>query len=215
MSEQTEQEEFEFRLRLENEQSGLVKAEEVPFVFSGMADDQKPPTMSQYLLESAGRGLTSTPARLAAGSAMQTGTFAGAFPSQPELEAVTTQSIQRGLGLQPQMRPATGLQRYLGAAVEGATDVTGLFGKGKALSAITGGMAGLGGEFGGEVGQQVAGTSGQVIGGLVFSLLSGGGTAKGGQMLFDKASDRFNIKDLDVADLANVEGISRAKDLTS
>jgi hypothetical protein len=209
----TEQEEFEFRLRLENEQSGLVKAEEVPFVFSGMADDQKPPTMSQYLLESAGRGLTSTPARLAAGSAMQTGTFAGAFPSQPELEAVTTQSIQRGLGLQPQMRPATGLQRYLGAAVEGATDVTGLFGKGKALSVMTGGMAGLGGEFGGEVGEQVAGTSGQVIGGLVFSLLSGGGTAKGGQMLFDKASDRFNIKDLDVADLANVEGISRAKDL--
>ena len=213
MSEQTEQEEFEFRLRLENEQSGLVKAEEIPFVFSGMADDQKPPTMSQYLLESAGRGLTGTPARLAAGSAMQTGTFAGAFPSQPELEAVTTESIQRGLGLKPQMRPATGLQRYLGAAVEGATDVTGLFGKGKALSVMTGGMAGLGGEFGGEVGEQVAGTSGQVIGGLVFSLLSGGGTAKGGQMLFDKAKDRFNIKDLDVADLANVEGISRAKDL--
>jgi hypothetical protein len=209
----TEQEEFEFRLRLENEQSGLVKAEEVPFVFSGMADDQKPPTMSQYLLESAGRGLTGTPARLAAGSAMQTGTFAGAFPSQPELEAVTTESIQRGLGLQPQMRPATGLQKYGGAFIEGMTDVTGLFGKGKALSAITGGMAGLGGEFGGEVGQQVAGTTGQVIGGLVFSLLSGGGTAKGGQMLFDKASDRFNIKDLDVADLANVEGISRAKDL--
>jgi len=209
----TEQEEFEFRLRLENEQSGLVKAEEVPFIFSGMSDEPKPPTMSQYLLESAGRGLTSTPARLAAGSAMQAGTFAGAFPSQPELEAVTTESIQRGLGLQPQMRPATGLQRYLGAAVEGATDITGLFGKGRALSAMTGGMAGLGGEFGGEVGQQVAGTSGQVIGGLVFSLLSGGGTAKGGQMLFDKGKERFNIKDLDVADLANVEGLSRAKDL--
>lgn len=209
----TEQEEFEFRLRLENEQSGLVQAEEIPPQLMMAGDEPPKPTMSQYLLESAGRGLTSTPARLAAGSAMQTGTFAGAFPSQPELEAVTTESIQRGLGLQPQMRPATGLQRYLGAAVEGATDVTGLFGKGKALSAITGGMAGLGGEFGGEVGQQVAGTSGQVIGGLVFSLLSGGGTAKGGQMLFDKATDRFNIKDLDVADLANVEGISRAKDL--
>jgi hypothetical protein len=213
MSEQTEQEEFEFRLRLENEQAGLVKAEEIPPQLTMAGDEPRPTTMSQYLLESAGRGLTSTPARLAAGSAMQTGTFAGAFPSQPELEAVTTESIQRGLGLQPQMRPATGLQRYLGAAVEGATDVTGLFGKGKALSAITGGMAGLGGEFGGEVGEQVAGTSGQVIGGLVFSLLSGGGTAKGGQMLFDKTKDRFNIKDLDVADLANVEGISRAKDL--
>jgi hypothetical protein len=209
----TEQEEFEFRLRLENEQSGLVKAEEIPPQLTMIGDEPTKPTMSQYLLESAGRGLTSTPARLAAGSAMQTGTFAGAFPSQPELEAVTTESIQRGLGLQPQMRPATGLQRYLGAAVEGATDVTGLFGKGRALSAMTGGMAGLGGEFGGEVGQQIAGTSGQVIGGLVFSLLSGGGTAKGGQMLFDKAKDRFNIKDLDIADLANVEGISRAKDL--
>lgn len=209
----TEQEEFEFRLRLEKEQAALVKAEEVPFIFSGMYDDPKPPTNTEFFLESAGRGLTGTPARLASGSAMQTGTFAGAFPSQPELEAVTTESIQRGLGLQPQMRPATGLQRYLGAAIEGATDVTGLFGKGKALSAITGGMAGLGGEFGGEVGQQVAGTTGQVIGGLVFSLLSGAGTAKGGQMLFDKGKERFNIKDLDVADLANVEGISRAKDL--
>jgi hypothetical protein len=209
----TEQEEFEFRLRLENEQSGLVKAEEIPPELTMIGDEPRQPTMSQYLLESAGRGLTSTPARLAAGSAMQTGTFAGAFPSQPELEAVTTESIQRGLGLQPQMRPATGLQRYLGAAVEGATDITGLFGKGRALSAMTGGMAGLGGEFGGEVGQQVAGTSGQVIGGLVFSLLTGGGTAKGGQMLFDKGKERFNIKDLDVADLANVEGLSRAKDL--
>jgi hypothetical protein len=209
----TEQEEFEFRLRLENEQAGLVKAEEIPPELRMIGDEPKQPTMLDYLLESAGRGFTSTPARLAAGSAMQTGTFAGAFPSQPELEAVTTESIQRGLGLQPQMRPATGLQRYLGAAVEGATDVTGLFGKGKALSALAGGMAGVGGEFGGEVGQQVGGTSGQVIGGLVFSLLSGGGTVKGGQMLFDKAKDKFNVKDLDVADLANVEGLSRAKDL--
>lgn len=187
--------------------------EEIPAPLRLLGDEPKPTSMLDYLLESAGRGFTSTPARLASGSAMQTGTFAGAFPSQPELEAVTTESIQKGLGLQPSMRPATGLQRYLGAFVEGASDVTGLFGKGKALSALAGGMAGTGGEFGGEVGQQVAGLPGQVVGGLVFSLLSGGGTAKGGQLLFDKAKDRIDIKDLDIADLANVEGISRAKDL--
>jgi len=57
----TEQEEFEFRLRLENEQSALVKAEEVPFIFSGMYDEPKSPSMSQYLLNRAQMGLTNIP----------------------------------------------------------------------------------------------------------------------------------------------------------
>ena len=64
----TEQEEFEFRLRLENEQSGLVKAEEVPFILKGMDDDQTPPTMSQYLLNRAQMGLTNIPAVLGGAS---------------------------------------------------------------------------------------------------------------------------------------------------
>lgn len=176
-------------------------------------DIQPSPTMLDYLFEKAKLGFTTTPARLASGSALQQGTFAGAFPTQPELESLTTEGVQRALGLNPDIRPASKAQRYLGAVVEGGADITGLFGKAKALNVLTGGMAGGGGEFGGEVGQQVAGVPGQIAGGLVFSLLSGGGAAKGGQLLFEKGKQRFDIKDLDVADLANVEGISRAKDL--
>lgn len=228
----TEKEEFEFRFRLEQEEAGrlaeiaaskqILQSPEyargdVPFPLQTMGDEPAPaPSMLDYLLQSAGRGLTGTAAKLASGSAMEQGTFAGAFPSQPELEQVTTESIQKGLGLKPQMRPATGLQRYAGAFVEGGFDPFNLAGAGlltKGVNVLTGGMAGVGGEFGGEVGQQVAGVPGQITGGILFSLLSGGGTAKGGEMLFKKGKERFDIKDLDVADLANVEGLSRAKDL--
>jgi hypothetical protein len=186
--------------------------EQSPFVLIG---DQPPPSMFEYLVNRAKIGLT--PSRLVSGSALQQGTFAGAFPTQPELEEFTTEGVQSRLGLKPQMRPATTTQKYLGAFVEGAVDPLNLFGGtgllSKGVNLATGGMAGVGGEFGGEVGQQVAGVPGQIAGGILFSLLSGGGTAKGGQMLFEKGKERFDIKDLDVADLANVEGLSKAKDL--
>jgi len=204
-------------MRVKPSPSEELKTQELsPFTLIG-DQPEPPPTMLDYLLEKAKLGLTSTPARLAAGSALQQGTFAGAFPTQPELEEFTTEGIQSRLGLKPQMRPATTAQKYLGAFVEGAVDPLNLFGGtgllAKGVNVATGGMAGLGGEFGGEVGQQVAGVPGQITGGILFSLLSGGGTAKGGQMLFEKGKERFDIKDLDVADLANVEGLSRAKDL--
>jgi hypothetical protein len=193
-------------------QSNALDAEQSPFVLMG---DQPPPSMFEYLLNRAKIGLT--PSRLISGSALQQGTFAGAFPTQPELEEFTTEGVQSRLGLKPEMRPATTAQKYLGSFVEGAVDPLNLFGGAgllsKGVNVVTGGMAGVGGEFGGEVGQQVAGVPGQITGGILFSLLSGGGTAKGGQMLFEKGKERFDIKDLDVADLANVEGISRAKDL--
>jgi len=193
-------------------QSNALDAEQSPFVLMG---DQPPPSMFEYLLNRAKIGLT--PSRLISGSALQQGTFAGAFPTQPELEEFTTEGVQSRLGLKPEMRPATTTQKYLGSFVEGAVDPLNLFGGAgllsKGVNVVTGGMAGVGGEFGGEVGQQVAGVPGQITGGILFSLLSGGGTAKGGQMLFEKGKERFDIKDLDVADLANVEGISRAKDL--
>jgi len=201
-------------MRVSETPQNQVNAEELPPVELSMPFEiQPPPSMLDYLWEKAKLGFTTTPARLASGSALQQGTFAGAFPTQPELEEFTTEGVQRGLGLKPDIRPASTAQRYFGAVVEGGADITGLFGKGKALNVLTGGMAGGGGEFGGEVGQQVAGVPGQITGGILFSLLSGGGTAKSGQMLFEKGKERFDIKDLDVADLANVEGISRAKDL--
>lgn len=95
----TEQEEFEFRLRLEQEKAAPIVEEEVPFELQGMSamgnEPTAAPSMFDYLLQSAGRGLTGTAARLASGSAAEQGTFAGAFPSQPELEQVTTESIQK------------------------------------------------------------------------------------------------------------------------
>ena len=174
--------------------------------------------MGEYLGISAARGLTSTPARLAAGSAMQQGTFAGAFPTQPELEEVTTENVQRRFGVDTATRPATKAQRYIGAGVEGAVDPLNLMGAGagvvpKLLSAGAGGLAGMGGEFGGEIGGQVAGVPGQVLGGITFALLSGAGGLKAGQRLFGDAVEKLNIKDLNISDLADVEGVSRAQAL--
>jgi hypothetical protein len=202
-------------MRVKPSPSEEIKTQELsPFTLIG-DQPEPPPSMFEYLLNRAKIGLT--PSRLVSGSALQQGTFAGAFPTQPELEEFTTEGVQSRLGLKPQMRPATTAQKYIGSFVEGAADFSNLFGGtgllAKGVNVATGGMAGLGGEFGGEVGQQVAGVPGQITGGILFSLLSGGGTAKGGQMLFEKGKERFDIKDLDVADLANVEGLSRAKDL--
>jgi hypothetical protein len=175
-------------------------------------------SMGEYLGISAARGLTGTLARLASGSAMQQGTFAGAFPTQPELEEVTTENVQRRFGIDTTTRPATKTQRYIGAGVEGAFDPLNLMGAGagvvpKLLSAGAGGLAGMGGEFGGEVGGQVAGVPGQVLGGITFALLSGAGGLKAGQKLFGDTVEKLNIKDLNVADLADVEGVSRAQSL--
>jgi hypothetical protein len=199
-------------------------AEEIPPPLQMIGDEPTPTTTSEYLLNRAQMGLTNIGSLLGSGSAMQTGTFAGAFPSQPELEATTPESIQRTLGINPNLRPSTGLQRYIGAGVEAATDPLNLFGLGGAKSALglagrtlfstgTAGVAGVAGEAGGEVGGQVGGLTGQVIGGISSALLFGGLTSKGGQVLFDKAQARFNPKDFDIQDLADVEGTSRAKDL--
>lgn len=171
-------------------------------------------SMTNYLKESAARGLTATPARLAAGSAMQTGTFAGAFPTQPELDEVTTENLQRRMGVDVDLRPATPAQKYLGAFVEGASDPSSLFGPAKALQAVTGGFAGLMGELGGEVGKEVGGTKGQIIGGVTAALLTGLGTAKTGQMLVNKAVDTKKLLDgVDPDVLAKIEGTSKAQDL--
>ena len=78
-------------------------------------------------------------------------------------------TMRSQLGINPNLRPATQLQRYIGAGVEAASDPlnliggTGLLSKG--VNVLAAGMAGVGGEAGGEIGQQVAGLPGQVIGG--------------------------------------------------
>jgi hypothetical protein len=176
-------------------------------------------SMTSYLAESAKRGLTATPARLTAGSAMQQGTFAGAFPTQPELEEFTTANIQRRMGVDVDRTPATAAQKYTGAFVEAASDPLNLIGAGptmftKGLSTLAGGTAGLFGELGGEIGKETGGPVGQIFAGLTAALAAGAGTMKAGQMLANKTagvSDLLRGVDPDV--LAKIEGTSKAQDL--
>lgn len=171
-------------------------------------------SMSNYLVESAKKGVTTTPARLTAGSAMQQGTFAGAFPTQPELEELTTENIQQRMGVDTKLTPSTTAQKYLGAAVEGATDPMSLFGPGKALNIMSGAVSGAAGELGGEIGLQTGGKVGQLFGGLTAALVSGAGTMKLGGMVKDKLTGTGDLlKNLDPEQLANIEGTSKAQDL--
>jgi hypothetical protein len=227
----TEQEEFEFRLRLESEGGATTTnqptpEEEIPAPLRLIGDEPKPPTMSEYLLNRAQMGLTNIPALLGGASAIY-GTYDGEFPSQLPPQGTTQQAmdaVRSGLGINPNLQPATSMQRYIGAGVEAAADPLNLFGLGGAKSVLglagktlfstgTAGVAGVAGEVGGEAGRQVGGLTGQVIGGISSALLFGGVTSKAGQVLFDKAKARFNPKDFDIQDLADVEGASRAKDL--
>jgi len=173
--------------------------------------------LGELLYETIKKTVTQPAARFTAGSAMQQGTFAGAFPTQPELEAITTESVQRGMGVDTGIRPTTTPQKYGMAAVEGLFDPTNLIGvpvttAGKVALGVGSAMAGVGGEFGGEVGKQVGGLPGQVTGGILFALLSGAGASKGVGLMAE-AKNRVNLKDFNVEDLAGVEGTSRAKDL--
>ncbi len=70
----TEQEEFEFRLRLEQE----AGQEQSPFTLIG--DQPPPPTMGEFATESIGRTLSSIPALMAESSALY-GLSGGEFPS--------------------------------------------------------------------------------------------------------------------------------------
>mgnify|MGYP003348706410 CR=1 FL=1 len=109
----------------------------------------------EYLVESIKRGLTSLPSKLISGSAASHGTFAGAFPQQPELEELTPQRVQQMMGIDTNIRPTTPTQKYGGAFLEGAFDLLNILGAGpgllgKAIQFGAGGLAGVGGEFGGE-----------------------------------------------------------------
>ena len=119
----TEQEEFEFRLRLENEQADMAKTEEV---FGGLMNQPTPPTNLEAIQEAIGRSVTRIPAAISAA-----GTYYGTlgeseFPSQLPPQGATEQAMDRfsrGLGLRPELRPANELQKYLMAGTEGLSDL--------------------------------------------------------------------------------------------
>ena len=209
-------------------------SDEIPPQLRMFGDEPTPPTMGEVVKESIGRAVTRIPAAISAA-----GTYYGTlgeseFPSQLPPQGATEQAMNtfsRGLGLRPELRPASQGQRYAMAFTEGVADPLNLFGLGGVKTGLglvqkgllssegarvglqlgAGGTASVGGEFGGEVGGQIGGTTGQIIGGIGTAILLGGGTLTAGQKLFDKA--QFDPKDFDIADMANVEGISKAQDL--
>jgi hypothetical protein len=208
--------------------------DEVPPQLTMVGDEPTPPTMGEVVKEAIGRTVSRIPAAISAA-----GTYYGTlgeseFPSQLPPQGATEQAMDRfsrGLGLRPELRPATQGQRYAMTAAEGIFDPLNLVGLGGVKTGLgllskgifsregarvglqlgAGGTASVGGEFGSDVGGQIAGTTGQIIGGIGTAILLGGGTLTAGQKLFDKA--QFNPKDFDIADMANAEGISKAQDL--
>ena len=215
-------------------ETGFSGYDEIPPQLRMFGDEPTPPTMGEVVKESIGRAITRIPAAISAA-----GTYYGTlgeseFPSQLTPQGATEQAMDRfsrGLGLRPELRPASQGQRYAMAFTEGVADPLNLFGLGGVKTGLglvqkgllssegarvglqlgAGGTASVGGEFGGDVGGQIGGTTGQVIGGIGTAILLGGGTLTAGQKLFDKA--QFDPKDFDIADMANVEGISKAQDL--
>lgn len=215
-------------------ETGFSGSDEIPPQLRMFGDEQTPPTNLDVIKESIGRVVTEIPAAMSAA-----GTYYGTlgeseFPSQLPPQGATEEAMNkfsRGLGLRPELRPANELQRYLMAGTKGFFDPLNLFGVGGVKTGLgllskgifsreggrlglqlgAGGTASVGGEFGGEVGGQIGGTTGQIIGGIGTAIFLGGGTLTAGQKLFDKA--QFDPKDFDIADMANVEGISKAQDL--
>ena len=208
--------------------------DEIPPQLTMVGDEPTPPTNLEAIQEAIGRTVTRIPAAISAA-----GTYYGTlgeseFPSQLPPQGATEQAMDRfsrGLGLRPELRPATQGQRYAMTAAEGIFDPLNLVGLGGVKTGLgllskgifsregarvglqlgAGGTASVGGEFGGDVGGQIGGTTGQIIGGIGTAILLGGGTLTAGQKLFDKA--QFDPKDFDIADMANAEGISKAQDL--
>mgnify|MGYP007090467667 FL=1 len=193
-------------------------------------------SMGEYLGVELQRGLTETPATIAASVSGYLGPnprYAGS--GIPELvqalsgrkipgadidrQGMTTPEIQQQFGVDITTRPATEAQKYFGATTRGMVDPLNLVGLGAAkkgigllTNVVSGGLASTGGEFGGEVGEQIGGVPGKVAGGIMFALLSGAGAAKGVGLMAE-AKNRVNLKDFNVEDLAGIEGTSRAKDL--
>ena len=146
----TEQEEFEFRLRLEQETPAPAAAPKAEA------------SMAEYLWNKAKTGLSNLPAMLTAGGMQQQGTFAGAFPTQPELET-TPGAVQKKIAnvrdvAAPEMNvPGFGRTavptKAMGAGMEAMADPLSYFGGGSLLSRMgSANVSGMFGELGGEAG---------------------------------------------------------------
>lgn len=146
----TEQEEFEFRLRLEQETPATAAAPKAEA------------SMAEYLWNKAKTGLSNLPAMLTAGGMQQQGTFAGAFPTQPELETTPGAVQKRIAGVRDVAAPEMNIPGFgktavptkaMGAGMEAMADPLSYLGGGSLLSRMgTANISGMFGELGGEAG---------------------------------------------------------------
>jgi hypothetical protein len=142
-------------------------------------------------------------------------------------EASNQKAIQQRMGAEPYMRPTTNTQKYVGAGIEFGADPLNLVGlparvgtgalsvaRQVAPTAVGGFTAGIASEAGGEVGKELGGTTGQVIGGVTGALASGFGAVKLVEKVLGAGKTAaVSLKDLDLNELASIEGTSRAQDL--
>lgn len=170
----TEQEEFEFRLRLE---------QETPTTAKTSTATKAEPSMAEYLWNKAKTGLSNLPAMLSAGGMQQQGTFAGAFPTQPELET-TPGAVQKQIaGVRDVAAPTMNVPGYgktsvpasmMGAGVEAMADPASyLGGVGSLLKRAN--IANISGMFG-EAGAEAGGATEKAL----FGQDTGVGRAIGG-----------------------------------
>lgn len=141
---------------------------------AGLSQETAPEqTYTGAVKEGLYRGATNVPAMLGAGSMQQQGTFAGAFPTQPELET-SVSGIQQGvMGAKPPS--GTPGQRIVGAAAEAISDPASYIGGGlRSIGRI--GIGGAGAETGGMLGAetQKAITGEEGVTGRLLGSLAGG-----------------------------------------
>jgi hypothetical protein len=134
---------------------GQLSESEIDEIGASIRATAKPKQGSivQDIFQAAKQGLTNLPSILTAGSAEGQGTFAGAFPSQPELAPISTvEGARKAMGVTRQ--PATTeTGKYVMPMVEAVADPLSYAYPGSILQkAGTAAISGLGGEVGGELG---------------------------------------------------------------
>jgi hypothetical protein len=160
---------------------------------------QKPQSAVDYLL---GRGTTGI-ARLGMAGAQATALGPGGAFAMDPIQGLpeSTEDVQRMLGLPVPQATRDVPRRYLGTAVEAATDPLGLAmgAGGLGLRTAMNVMSGIGAEGGGDIGGEIqrgltgeTGMTGQILGGLAGGMALGTLPQAGSRYALDVGGDLFN-----------------------
>src|SRR5690606_8767746 len=129
-------------------------------------------TEGDYLLDRAATG----PARLVSGAMQEQGTFAGAFPTQPELNVSTDQVKQSLFGKKDMPTDVSLPTRMVGGALEAAFyPASSAYPGAAVVKGVNAASSGAGGELGGEMGAltQKAVTGEEGVTGRLLGSLAG------------------------------------------